>query len=218
MHVTVSGQGGFFMLTAGCICIARPPAPARRNRRWRRALGLTAAAAFCWAAVGATVPARGAEAGTTNFGRSLFAVLDDSDSRIRGYGWRALEVLGSASEPNELHTQTFKHFLARDGEALARRIEALLSQLGRTTSERGDHRETKDETAEFEALRQSALGVPEIAAILVRSPSFAAAVSAKDLEQIKLASVRIRPDARQFQLASLPDNEVGRLISVLRSS
>jgi hypothetical protein len=61
-------------------------------------------------------------------------------------------------------------------------MEALLAKLrDKSLSES----QTKAASDEYDGLRQAALGVPEIAALLVNSPAFAESVSANDLAQIK---------------------------------
>jgi hypothetical protein len=181
---------------------------------WRHNVCLTAAAVFYWAGVGAPAPARSAEAATTNFGKSIFAVLDDRNPLIRRYGWASLEVLGSLSGPNELHTETFKRFLDRDGRALGQRIETLLVKRRGKTMDGGL---AKAESAEFDALRQSALGVPEIAALVVSAPGLRETVAATELEEFRSAAARIRPEARPYQLLSRPNGEIGALVSLLGS-
>jgi hypothetical protein len=74
-------------------------------------------------------PALSADSATTSFGRSLFAVLDDSDPLIRSCGWNSLAWLGTASNPNALHTAAFERFLNDDGQALLRHMEALLADV-----------------------------------------------------------------------------------------
>jgi hypothetical protein len=77
----------------------------------------------------ALTPALSADSATTSFGRSLFAVLDDSDPLIRSYGWNSLAWLGTASNPNTLHTAAFERFLNNDRQALLRHMETLLADV-----------------------------------------------------------------------------------------
>jgi hypothetical protein len=182
---------------------------------WCRSVCLIASAYLCSAAVGATLPAPSVEPGTTKFGRSLFAVLDDPDPLIRRRGWTSLEVLGSLSAPNELHTETFKRFLERDGRGLAQRIELLLGRVRGELAD-GDSRSNSD-GSEFAALRQTAFGVPEIAALVANSLTFSTAVHARDLEDIKSASARARPKVHPVRLTSRPDRELAALIALVRS-
>lgn len=169
---------------------------------------------FFWS-VGGSITALSAEAATTALGRSVFAVLDDDNPLIRGNGWNSLGWLGSLSNANALHTETFKRFLKDDGRALAQRMETLLSRL-RNKGLTAVKAEAAAESAEFDTLRQAALGVPEIAALLASSPSLAESISAKDLDQIKQASTRTRPETRPTRPVPAPD-AVGGLIFQLKA-
>ena len=163
--------------------------------------------------LGGASPALSAEPATTSFGRSLFAVLDDSDPLIRSYGWNSLAWLGTVSNPNALNTAAFKRFLNDDGQTLLRHVEALLAKLHDKTSIES---QAKAASAEYDDLRQAALGVPEIAALLVSSPALANSVSANDLAQIKEASTRARPATPPIRLTHLPDDIVAISISGLK--
>jgi hypothetical protein len=155
-----------------------------------------------------------ADSATTSFGRSLFAVLDDSDPLIRSYGWNSLAWLGTVSNPNALHTAAFKRFLNDDRQALLRRMEALLAKLHDKTLTES---QAKAASAEYDDLRQAALGVPEIAELLVSSPALAESVSANDLAQVKQASTRVRPETPPIRLTYVPDDIVANSISGLKS-
>jgi hypothetical protein len=146
---------------------------------WRRALA--AIAVFYWAA-GGVVSALSADTARTAVGRSVFAVLDDDNSLVCAYGWNSLGRLGTLSNANGLHTEAFKRLLKEDGGGLVQRMETFLSK----------HRnknltpvEAEAESAEFDALRQAALGVPEIAGLLASSPPLPNSVPASDLDQIR---------------------------------
>jgi hypothetical protein len=164
--------------------------------------------------LGALPSALSADPAATGLGRSVFAVLDDNNPQLRSYGWSSLSVLGTVSNPNPLHTATFKRFLDGDGQILGRHVELLFSKLrnkGLTEAE------AKAVGVEYDTLRQAALGVPEIAALLVGLPDLAASVSATDFGQIKLESTRTRPDAHPVRLTHATDNVVAELVSALKS-
>ena len=94
-------------------------------------------------------------------------------------------------------------------------MKALLAKLHDKTLTEG---QAKAASAEYDDLRQAALGVPEIAALLVSSPALAESVSANDLAQIKQASTRARPETPPFRLTPLPDYIAAASIAALGSS
>ncbi|MDI3561744.1 hypothetical protein [Bradyrhizobium sp. Arg816] len=142
------------------------------------------------------------------------AVLDDENPLVRAQGWSFLGWLGTLSNPNPLHTETFKRVVREDGKPLAHRADGLLSRL-RDKNLSPD--EARAASSEFEALRNAALGVPEIAALLVTSARLDQSVPASDLDQIKQASARVRQASRPPLLRSASAKETEALIATLAS-
>jgi hypothetical protein len=182
-----------------------------RYETWLSAL--VAAPLFFWL-IGGTAPGICAEPGTTAFGRPLMAVLDDENPLVRAQGWSFLGWLGTLSNPNPLHTETFKRVVREDGKPLAQRVDGLLSRL-RDKNLSPD--EARAASSEFDALRNAALGVPEIAALLVASARLDQSVPASDLDQIKQASARVRQASRPALLRSASAKETEALIATLAS-
>lgn len=164
--------------------------------------------------IGGIAPGICAEPGTTPFGRSIIAVLDDESPLVRAQGWSFLGWLGTLSNPNLLQTETFKRVVQEDRKPLAQRMDGLLSRL---RDKNLSTVETRAASSEFEALRNAALGVPEIAALLVASAQLDQSVSASDLDQIKQASTRVRPALRPARLRAASAKETEALIAALGS-